>query len=289
MKWVEIAGSPSREYYEELSRSLKEVGLENQVDFIESGMMDFPEALKKAMEEYDAIRIGSPFKSAGVAQFKNLSALLRQLNSADCLVKIKGVWWPRPAGYHSFQRILSRVGSSLDLKSSVLIVGAGAGARFAIAALIKIGFKHFNLTNKFDEQALELIKELRQIYFDVEFDFIPQGRLVLLPGANGVVINTTPLTPTNDLLNELYYFNFLKSSGIAIDFTVVPYDTPFIKEAEAIGINTVRGYEVAAEADCVWVGWVFGRELDVEAYRERLKEKVMSIDFDYSPYEGAGE
>ncbi len=183
------------------------------------------------------------------------------------------------------KKMILDVGSGLDLKGSILIVGAGAGARVAAAAFINVGYKKVNITNKFSEQAEDLIEDLERKYFDIEFEFIPEEKLVLLPGTNSVLVNTTPLLPSNDLLNELYYFNFLKSPGIVFDFTTVPIDTPLVLEAEALGIKVVRGFEVSSWGDMSWVEWAFAKKLDREAYCERLKEKMKTVEFDLTPFE----
>lgn len=284
IKWAEIAGECSRHQFTTLSEFLTEQGLSNTVEFIDCSVVDFPETLQKALSQYKALRIGSPFRETAFQSFKHYSEALLRIRSADSIVHQTGKWWLRTATPYGIEEVLKRAGDNLDIESAALVVGAGGGARMAAAALIKSGFKKINVTNKFFEQANEMITDLRRSFFDVEFEFIAQDRLVLLPGMHSIVINATPLSPANDLLSELYYFNFLQTSGMVIDLTVFPYDTPLIMEASAIGVKVIRGYEVAAHADAYWTDLVFGRTIDVDTYLEKLKTKVQSVPFDLEPY-----
>lgn len=274
MKWVEIGIDSSTERFSALSEYLKENNLENELDFVEATPSEFEEKLHQCMEKYDAIRIGRGLGEVVVGCFKHKSATMSLLKSADSLVKVDDRWWLRSATYHSLQKKLSQIGEQLDLDSSVLVVGAGAMARVAVASFVKIGFKKFNISNKFDDQANELIKEFKRVYFSVDFNFVPKDELILLPGTNGVLVNTTPLSDQNDILDELYYFNFLKSGGIAMDFVVSPPETPLLKEAQDIGVHTVKGYEIASLADIIWAEWCFNVKLDHLKYQEKLLKKV---------------
>ena len=234
----------------------------------------FMEKLNECLEKYDTIRIGRSLGELVVSAFKHKSSIMQLLKSADSLVKINDKWWLRSAVYHSMQRKLAEIGQRLDLESSVLVVGAGAMARVAIASFVKAGFKKFNISNKFDDQANELIKDLKRVYFNIEFHFVPKDELILLPGTNGVLVNTTPMVPQNDILEELYYFNFLKSGGIAIDFVLIPPETPLLVEAQDIGVYTVKGYEIASRADMIWAEWCFNVKLDHHKYQEKLLKKI---------------
>lgn len=275
-KWVEIAHSSSRLRFETLSEYLSELGYENQVDFVEASTSEFSEVFQDLVQKYDMIRVGSPYGTSVIYEFETYRDQVRFLKSADALIKKDGHWSLRSATLQAIIHVLNGVGPKLLLGSDVLIVGAGAGARAVVAAFSKLGFSRFKITNKFPDQATSMIKELKEAYFDIQFEFVPQERLIMLPGVHGVCVNTTPFVSSNDLLPELYYFNFLKPEGVVIDFTLIPLVTPLIQEAQEIGIHVVHGFEVSGMADILWSEWCFGVKPDLKQYYQKLKEKIES-------------
>ncbi|MDC0980186.1 hypothetical protein OAQ84_00475 [Bdellovibrionales bacterium] len=273
VKWVEVASSCSRQRFELLSRLLKEeCGLENSVEFLEGTKDEFDELITKATSNYDFIRIGTGYGESVVHHFPFSSEKINILKSADLLIPISGRWWSRSATFHGLQKCLSSVGGQLDTDQNVLIAGAGAISRAIIATFVKMGFKKFNITNYQEEPVHALIEDIHRHYFGINCQFVPVDDLILLSGNHNAVANTTPYSEDNELLSQLYYFNYLSSGGITIDFVLGTRDTPFIQEARAIGATVVEGYEIASWADAVWAKWCFNIELDRDLYNEELKK-----------------
>lgn len=230
-------------------------GIQNDLTMVECSQDEFIPRLDEAMKSADQIRIESPFREQILNQFKAHPMVVNAIGAADCLVKREGKWWPETSLFYAFNELFSRYGEALDLNGDVLVVGGGAGAKFAVAAALRAGFSKINLTTKFDDQGISLVADFKRKYFGVQFEFVPQDRLVLLPGTNSLLINTTPMVASNDLLAELYYLNFLRQDGMIWDLVVSPGTTHLIREGEQINIKCVRGREVAALSDQTWLAW----------------------------------
>ncbi len=284
IKWAEIAQHNSELRFNILSEFLNENGFKNTVEFVAMGLDEFHSEFLKLIEKYDCVRIGSPYASMVMPMFQGQTSEMVMIGAGDCLWRIDKEWRLYAANYFGLRYIIHDKGNLIDLESPILVVGSGAGARMAIAAFIRAGVKKINVTNKFPEQTKEMIASLEKSFFGVQFEFIAEERLVLLPGSNSVLINTTPLSPSNDLLNELYYFNFLKSPGLVIDFTIIPIETPLITEAEQIGVSVVRGYELSSWGDLAWIESYLGKKLDREAYSQKLRDRANAEKFDMAPY-----
>ena len=71
---------------------------------------------------------------------------------------------------------------------------------------------------------------------------------------------------------------------MVIDLTIFPYQTPLIQGAQAIGIQVLRGYQIAAAADMHWVEKAFGLEFPIEEYSEFLENRIKAMPFDMTPY-----
>lgn len=272
MYWAEIAIYNSKERHELLSQFLNEAGFENKVEFIETTPAGFEDALIKCLEKYDAVRVGRGLGHFVVKQFNNVSAVVNNLQSADTLVHMSDKWWLRSSLFHGMQRCFGQVGNRFDIQSSALVVGAGPAARIACAVLIQVGFKRINISNKFVDQAKELIADLKKRFFDIEFNLIPKEQLITLAGVNGVLVNTTPNTPENDILTELFYLNFLKRPGVVLDFELSPSPTPLIAEAQEVGAHVVSGCELVSWSDQVWVEWCLSDQFDRLSYLKLLEK-----------------
>lgn len=270
MRWTEIGFEQWTQHRAFLSQYLTSLGVNNE--FVPQSIppLEFAEALVKAKNEFEQIRIAAPFGEQVLPLFHKHEASANQIGAVDCIVKRNDGWWPRSALFQAWVDLLNLHGEKLNLDSSVLVVGAGAAARVSVAAVLKLGFKKINISSKYDEEGQVLIREISKKYLGANFDFIGQDKLILLPGIHGMVINTTPYIAENDMLQELTYFNFLQKQGIVWDLTVFPLETPLTSEAQNIGIPVIHGYELAAAADVHWVKWVFGKELDRQDYTQAL-------------------
>lgn len=276
LRWLEIAGQCSEVRFRVLSEFMRSNGVENEVQFINCDAHDFPRVLSESIGDYNALRIGTPFGMTTLDHFEGQPSTMMFLKAADGVIFEQGKWWPRSSGYRGLQKVLGEVGRDLDLNSSILVVGSGAQARVACAAFSKLGFRRFLITSRNDEHAEELVKQLERHFFNLEFKVVPQDQLVLLPGVSSAVINTTPYALDNDLLTELYYFNFLQSSGVVIDLNLQPLETPLIREAKVMGVNVVMGSEVASWSDILWCQWVTGKTFDRSVYRDALEAALFA-------------
>lgn len=269
-KWAEIAQSTSPFRFKILSEILNEKGFKNEIHYFQVQPTEFESTLKNIIHDFESIRLGSPYGANVLKYFENQTALLKQINAADTIIqKSPEDWQLLATNMEAFKKIIRKYGSQLRLDSSALIVGSGAAARFAIYALIEIGYKHIKISNQFPEQAKQLIEELKTRVFKINFEFVPEDELVLLPGTNAVLINTTPSVDSNRILKELYYFNFLRPDGLVIDFTFLPLNTTLIREAEQIGIKAVRGYEIFAWSDIQWCKICLNADISYEEYCQR--------------------
>jgi shikimate 5-dehydrogenase len=123
---------------------------------------------------------------------------------------------------------------------------------------------------------IDLIKELKRVYFGIDFRFVSQGQLVLLPGSNSVVVNSTPYTATNEIVKELACFNFLKAPGMIWELSLGPIETELVVESRQIGATAIRGHEIAMYTDKKWTEWVApdkAAAVDFQRYADLLYEK----------------
>ncbi|MCB0349770.1 MAG: hypothetical protein KDD38_01220 [Bdellovibrionales bacterium] len=269
-KWVEISLQKNESRYNLLSDFMKENGLENSVEFIEPSIEDLPQVLESAMQKYDGIRIGRGLGEVVLSLLPNHSMMVDKVKAADAIVKSQGKWFLRTNAVDGLTNVIKLFGEKFDFDSSVLVVGSGAAARVAVTSFFMCGFKHFSISS-LDKSKVELfIESLRRTHIAATFKVVLKEELVLLPGTHGIMVNTTPMSAENPMLEELYYFNFFKAGGIAVDFTILPVDTQLLKGARDVGAACIHGYQVAAATDIIWCEQIMGRNFMSESYTDRL-------------------
>jgi shikimate 5-dehydrogenase len=277
-RWLEVSVEPYAERYEVLSEQLNSQGCSNTFEnFKLPSTKEEWLKLKPKLDEYQGVRLGRGWGEGILKLIPDHSVHVAQLGAADCLVKSEGAWWPRSAAYEGLLETLAPVGEHFDLRSQVLIVGAGAMARTGIAVLFREGFKKFSVTALDQDRGRALLEQLRRVFIGAEFKFVPKDELILLPGVYGAVLNTTPSTTDNTLLQELAYFNFMAPRGVAIDLYFTPPVTQFLLDAKDVGAQIVPGFKVAAATDRVWAQWSAGVKINDLTYAGKLEKKFQSL------------
>jgi shikimate 5-dehydrogenase len=240
LTWTELAQNPLHEINRHFSKHLSDAGVPNSYIETKVDVDKILESLEQAKTTCQMIRIGPPYKSQLVDTIKQIDLETRMIGSVDTFLKdSNNKWWPKSIFYYGLTEVFINQQRSIHQDHQALIVGAGAAARAVAAVIAKMGYTKINLTSRYDEQGFLLLRQLKKIFFDIEFKYIPKDRLVLLPGTNNLVVNTTPFIPTNDLLVELYYLNFLRADGVLVDLTVVPHNTYLIQSGQQVGIKLV--------------------------------------------------
>lgn len=256
MKWTVIGKNIIQKRYEVLRDFLTNQKIENEMVLQNCEDGEFEAVLQKSMQEFQQIRIDSPYRSKVLECFTTQSMMTASLGAADTLIFEQGQWWPKSVLFQSFNQLYTRYGSVMDIAGTLLVVGSGASSRLAVASAVRAGFSKIIISTAYHDLGRAFVDEMKRRYFGVDFQFVPHDMLVMLPGNSSLLINTTPLVEGNDILAELYYLNFLRPDGIIWDMIILPATTPLIREGEHINIKSIRGREVAALADIQWLDWV---------------------------------
>jgi shikimate 5-dehydrogenase len=273
MKWTEITDDPRRAQC--LSSQLTNQGVSNEL-VCTAATGSAEELITHLQAEFGQIRFSPKFGAGIVALSPHLPILENQIQSCDALVFNHGKWWPRSFLSLALEQVFSESKKDLKLESNALILGTGAVARCASAALFKSGLRRFLVTAPDEGEGLAFCQTMSRHLLGVQFEWIPRKQIVSIPSQSSVVVNGTPVHAENEMLKELLYFNFIRPDGIVWDFSLNPLSHPFVEEAQALGVEVVRGYQIAARADALWASQVMGVRLDLGDYEKRLFEALSS-------------
>ena len=281
-EWAEIALRPDKIRFDCLSQFLQDSGVPNRVEYFEvkteDQLVTIVEQLKKTK---DQIRIGPPYGPViGSSVIQNTSISL-SLKTADALLKQEQEWWPRSCLQDSFVRVLARYVKKMDIESKALIVGLGAKARAIVLGLLNAGYGKIYFVDVNAQKSKDLVEELKQKYFGVEFGYYKQEDLAYLPGVHSIVINTTPNVEGNQMLPDLHYFNYLNSKAVVLDLSLEQAESALMAQAKDLGLIAVSGHIIASYTDCIWAELCFSKlygikKFDVDEYYERFLKALRS-------------
>jgi len=285
MKIVEIAASPipaRADLFKEMVQ--KYAGLAIEFDCVQVGLDDFEQTLEELKKTADVIKVGTAFAENILSILTNFTTEIQTIGACDILEKQNDMWWPRNYLNRAFYKTLSNDIDKVNLKYNAFIVGAGAACKSAFAALVRAGFTKVTITDKFSEKGMLTLAEIKKKFFGIDVEFVPMQAVTTLPGVHSLVVNTTPLVLENDLLDELYFFNFLHEGGIVIDLQLVPPHTPLLREAETWGARSLSGEFVAAHFDTLLIEHLTKVHVPVDEYRKELRGRLDSVPFDIEPF-----
>ncbi len=287
MKWTEISNLAEVKRYKLLSDELKLSNFENSfvstklpnefcdLNFFasEDNCDRFRAYTNQLKKDFDQILVGGFFKDRIDLFSHEYPAELLQIKVLDSIVKVEDHWWPRNQLYHAFVYLMTHEVKRIDFSAAVLIVGANADSKSIIAALIKLGFSHFNITDINPEKCQILLRELQRCYFSVHFDMTEIGYVTQLTNTFSIGVNTLfgELDETTKM--AVIYFNFLIKGGFWIE--ICPSATSVLaNEATSFGFSVWSGVDLVSNLDYIWARSALKCEIDLarlkQAYRAKL-------------------
>ena len=122
-----------------------------------------------------------------------------------------------------------------DRPGSAVVLGAGGAARAVLVALVARGIKTIHLLNRTPGTAERLAREIAG---PIEPGSL--NKLAALAPALGILINTTSIGMHGTRFAELP-IGALPKSALVTDLVYVPLETPLLREARELGLQTVNG------------------------------------------------
>lgn len=285
VKLLDLSQSPWDLRWNALKEILKKQNLELVTESVPSNLENLKSNYEKAVEEdYDILILDESlcdeiFKHV---HFKTQETI--HLGASNIFVKKDKKLWPTLFFEEALVQAVTTSFHELDLSAPALVAGAGAYSRFVVAALSKIGFKEISITDIDYQKCKKLCADLGNKFFNVKFKPYEFTAVNTLPGESSILINTTPLSLENKLLDELYFFNFLKSHGCVVDLTFVPPVTPLLSEAQTWGARLLSGDRIFALSDIFMFESLMKIKVPEEEYCRALSAQAASVNVDLAPY-----
>ncbi|TXH45515.1 MAG: shikimate dehydrogenase [Actinobacteria bacterium] len=219
--------------------------------------------------------VGEPHKVSVVAHLDGLAESAALIGSAtvaarrgDALVGENTEGWALVEG----------VEESMDLEHSrVVILGAGGAARAAAVEFARAGASHITIVNRRPARARQLAANLAGVEGLTVSVLGVEGRL-RLPSTTDVLVNATSAGADYDpqpLMNLDY--ETLRPQMVVADYVPVLGGTALLKEAAALGAQTLDGIEIRARQGALAVRMWTNADADWTAMRAELEDSLARL------------
>ncbi len=119
---------------------------------------------------------------------------------------------------------------------NAIVLGAGGAARAIIFAILDAGYEQIHIVNRTYERAENLSTLFDKKCHAHSWDKLPE----LLSEAD-FIVNTTSIGMAGSDASMMPDLSTLPTSAIVSDIVYIPLETPFLKSANELGLQTVDG------------------------------------------------
>ena len=155
----------------------------------------------------------------------------------------------------------------------VVMLGAGGAARAIAVELALAGIRKLTIVNRSAERGLGLLNLLENAQLPLEVELVVFDGNYTVPSDADIVINATSIGLFPDVDARLPIdLSEIASTTLVADVVFNPAKTHLIKDARAIGCETIDGLEMLVGQGVIGVEYWCGQTPDPDIMRRSLEE-----------------
>lgn len=225
--------------------------LKDKIQFIDKDSVQLEGAWSE--KKFQTVLADEKFSMQILPRFHELPAEIVESQCVDSVFYETGHWWPRCLLKTAIRYWITERAPELNIQEAAYVSGSGSYARAAIASLINLGYHKINLIDQNEELLNEMVQKLNRRFFKVDFRVIKDSELTLQPNDGSILVNTLEAETHGEFLEDLAYLNFISKKGLVIDIPYAEKDHNLILEAQQVGLKLVRGFEIRAFCDFLFL------------------------------------
>ncbi len=202
------------------------------LEVVEPGFADLIAGLKRT--NVAGLNVTLPFKAAALAAADEIHARARRAGAANLLVFRDGkAWADNTDGLGLLAAFAEQAPEFRPIDGPVVVLGAGGGARGAVAAFLDAGCPQVRIVNR----SLDRAEALAADFGAKAYGLAEAGDA--FDGASAVINATSAGLASGEPLRVPLAVT--PKTCVVMDMVYKPLITPFLAEAQALGRQTVDG------------------------------------------------
>lgn len=187
-----------------------------------------------AWEPYlSGLSVTIPHKEQVLPYLKIASPTVEKSGVCNTLIRRRGEWWGFNTDFLALLELLTPYRSSL--RQGVLVVGTGATARSALAALQELGIRKLFIAGRNESRGEMLAQKFSARFYPLQD--LPQLKI------DGL-IHTTPLGMWPNTETVPPVLHLLQKNMVVLDVVYNPPETLLLRRAREAGCRTISGREM---------------------------------------------
>jgi shikimate dehydrogenase len=215
------------------------------------------------------INVTVPFKSDVLPLLDTVTPTAQRIGAVNTIRNDHGHLVGANTDAHGFIRSLDSLHPNLR-GACVGLLGAGGSARAIAVGLAEAGVKQVLLWNRTSERAANLLDDMREFFFQTDFQVVSMEELQ--QQTLDLLVNTTTVgSDGHSLPVDLHLFQDVHA---VVDIIYQPSETPLLRQARARKLPHLNGADMllyqGAEAFAFWTS----QPAPVEVMRKALYSKL---------------
>jgi len=176
---------------------------------------------------------------------------------------------------HEGAALLQLIAKLTDLSGKhAVLLGAGRLARVLAVEMVRAGLQRLTIVNRTPAHGAALASMLRE-KLAFEADVVTWDSEYVLPAEASVVVNATSLGGEDEEDRLPLAIDSFRPEVIAVDTTLNPPRTAFLREASERGCKTIDGLEIFLLQSAIAIHAWTGLEPDPTTMREAVEEFLL--------------
>lgn len=238
---------------------LKSLGLDGSYEPIDVAPADVPQFVERLRGgEFAGGNVTLPLKELFFAAVDERDAAATRIGAINTVIVDGGKLIGRNTDMTGFLASLDAASANW-VGENAIVLGAGGAARAVVEGLVSRGFKKVSVLNRTPSRASLLASRYaKEVKAALLMDFATLSEFASL------VVNTTSVGMGGTHFEKLSLKKLPKTALVA-DLVYTPLETPLLKDARALGLETVDGLGMLLQQAVPGFAAWFGRTPDVTA------------------------
>lgn len=166
----------------------------------------------------------------------------------------------------AFQMSLASENVRFELDGAGLIVGAVSFTRTVAASLARLGLKRILIVDPDDQATEKLVASLSRRLVGIQIEALSRARLTQIPTEASIAVNLVEAFDDSileeSILEDVSYMNFLRPTGVWIDWTDATTARGFAEEIANSGVTVMNSLAIRRRRDALLISKMTGRKAE---------------------------